>query len=81
MQDRRGRDIPSESAPQQVVVYGEGKIQEPEAKSRRADIGSIGLWPVIKYLSAIRSIPEKLKMEMTETQRRVGSRELRYRVL
>lgn len=77
MQDRVGRDIPSESAPQQAVVCGEDRIQEPEAKSRRADVGSTGLWPVIKYLSAVRSIPEKLKMEMTETQRCVGSRKLR----
>lgn len=77
MQDKVGRGVSSESAPQQVVARGEDRVQEPEAKSHWADIGSISLCPAIKYLSAIRSIPKKLKMEMTGTQRCVGNRELR----
>ena len=81
MQDKAGRGIPSESASQQVVAYGEDRVQKPEAKSHWADVGSLGLCPLIKYPSAVRSIPKKLKMEMTETQRCVGSREVRYRTL
>lgn len=81
MQDKVGRGIPSESALQQVVAYGEDRVQEPEAKSHWADVGSIGLCPVIKHPSAVRSIRKKLKMEMTEAQRCVGNRELRYRTL
>lgn len=81
MQDEVGRSIPSEAAPEQVEAYGEDGVQEPEAKSHWGDIDCFGLCPVIKYPSAIRSIPKKLKMEMAETQKCVGSRQSRYRTL
>jgi len=62
-------------------MYRKDRIQEPEAESHWADVGSIGLCPVTKYLSAVGSSPKKLMMEMTENQRCVDSRELRYRAL